>query len=214
MASGRVPGITMLLRLKNEEEWIEPCLRSVSWADQIILCFQNSSDRTEEIARDVISPKKSSVYHYPYDSRPNGPGHDTQPYDVYNRAYFYNWCFAKTSTKYIVKWDGDMVALDSLENILRAAENQYDFVSFFGENIVCRNNEWRVNTQDRYCGCEPRFMRSGPTAPWKTGKLCESYAYDTTRNALRVPTSPISTLQIREIYREYNERMAKKLEDG
>ena len=106
-----------------------------------------------------------------------------------------------------------MVALDSLENILRAAENQYDFVSFFGENIVCRNNEWRVNTQDRYCGCEPRFMRSGPTAPWKTGKLCESYAYDTTRNALRVQLLNIYTSNTRNLSRVQRAH-GQKLEDG
>ena len=178
----KVQGITMLLRLKDEEEWIKPCVESIQWADQLVYCFQNSTDKTEEIIRDVSYSKKSHYFHYPHDSRPNGPGHLNQPYDEFNRAYFYNWCYHKTNTKYIVKWDGDMVAFDDLENILRKSENKFDFVTFAGINIITDNGKFFYNKKTPYCGAEPRFIKGLDEDPWKTGELCEAYAYKIRNN--------------------------------
>lgn len=178
----RHEGITMLLRLKNEEEWIEPSIQSIQWADLIVCCFQNSTDRTEEIVRDTSDSLKTLVYHYPHDSRPNGPGHDEQPYDQYNRAYFYNWCYYRTATNYIVKWDGDMVAQDGLERCLRDAYGNYDTVFFYGTDIVIEEDKYYVKQSRPFCSNEPRMFRARESQPWRTGRYCEAFAYSTRRS--------------------------------
>lgn len=43
--------ISVTIITKNEEENIEDCLRSVSWADEIVVVDSESTDRTLEIAR-------------------------------------------------------------------------------------------------------------------------------------------------------------------
>ena len=43
--------ISVAIICKNEEKRIEQCLRSVSWADEIVIVDSGSSDRTLEIAR-------------------------------------------------------------------------------------------------------------------------------------------------------------------
>ena len=47
----KVP-ISILIPVRNEEENLPRCLRSVAWADQIFVVDSNSSDRTQAIARD------------------------------------------------------------------------------------------------------------------------------------------------------------------
>mgnify|MGYP000850914479 FL=1 len=43
--------ITIIIPTFNEEKYIEDCLHSVSFANQIILIDSNSSDNTIELAR-------------------------------------------------------------------------------------------------------------------------------------------------------------------
>ena len=71
--SGRKPGLSAMLRLKNEEEWIRPCLLSIQgWFEELAVFLQNSTDRTEAIIREMNLPQVR-IYHYPFDSFPNGP---------------------------------------------------------------------------------------------------------------------------------------------
>src|SRR5215204_135858 len=43
-------GLTVIILTLNEEEFIERCIRSVSWADEVLVLDSCSSDRTREIA--------------------------------------------------------------------------------------------------------------------------------------------------------------------
>ena len=43
-------GLSVIILTKNEEEFIERCIRSVSWADEVLVVDSSSSDRTREIA--------------------------------------------------------------------------------------------------------------------------------------------------------------------
>lgn len=56
--------LTVVIIAKNEEENMAPCLRSVSWAGEIVVLDDNSTDRTVAIAReftDRIFTCKSAV---------------------------------------------------------------------------------------------------------------------------------------------------------
>ncbi|HPM43517.1 MAG TPA: glycosyltransferase family 2 protein, partial [Candidatus Omnitrophota bacterium] len=56
--------ISVVVITKNEEDNIEPCLKSVSWADEIIVLDDNSIDKTVEIARkmtDKVFSRKMDI---------------------------------------------------------------------------------------------------------------------------------------------------------
>lgn len=45
--------LAAMLRVRNEERWIERCLRSLAFCDRVVLFDDHSSDRTLEIAQSV-----------------------------------------------------------------------------------------------------------------------------------------------------------------
>ncbi len=45
-----MPALTVIVMTKNEEQFIERCVRSVSWADEVLVLDSCSSDKTREIA--------------------------------------------------------------------------------------------------------------------------------------------------------------------
>jgi glycosyltransferase involved in cell wall biosynthesis len=58
-----MPGLSVIVITYNEEKNIERCLRSVSWADEIIVVDSFSTDRTIEIARTFTG----TIMQYAYD---------------------------------------------------------------------------------------------------------------------------------------------------
>ncbi len=45
-----MPGLTVIILALNEEEFIERCIHSVRWADEVLVVDSNSTDQTREIA--------------------------------------------------------------------------------------------------------------------------------------------------------------------
>ncbi len=45
-----MPGLTVIILTLNEEEFIERCIYSVRWADEVLVVDSNSTDQTREIA--------------------------------------------------------------------------------------------------------------------------------------------------------------------
>ena len=174
----RRPGLSAMLRLGNEEEFIGPCVESIiDWFDEIVCCLQCSTDRTEDILRDFGSDK-IRIHHYPFKSLPNGPGHNRQPRgSVYERAYFYNWCLAKTKREWVAKWDGDMVAHDWLGPVIKAhmASGDCDVICFAGTNIV--HGLRHVSRNKPATANEPRVFRVYPGVYYFTGKMCEDLCH-------------------------------------
>lgn len=138
----RKKGISAMLRVKDEEEWLPLALDSVmNWCDEVVLCLQPCNDKTPEIAVTYMRsfPEKVTVHLYPYESWPNGPGYDSQDAaDPHSRTFFYNWCLARTTRRHVVKWDGDMVAMDWLGGKIRRAVLDYkvDLVRFHGVDLT------------------------------------------------------------------------------
>ena len=54
--------LSALILAKNEEDMIEGCLSQLSFADEIIVCDQNSSDKTVEIAKKYTNKILSSNF--------------------------------------------------------------------------------------------------------------------------------------------------------
>ena len=162
-----------MLRVKNEQQWIGPCIESiVDWFDEIVVCLQNCTDKTETIL-ESFNNKKIRIYHYHHDSWPNGEGYNKQDASHHrSRTYFYNWCLKRTSMTHVCKWDGDMVAMDWLGDTVHAhIRDGSDIIRIHGVDIV--GKDLRHVGAHKYCASEPRFFRVRPTTRYVNGRLCE-----------------------------------------
>ena len=116
----RKRGISAMLRIKDEEEFIKPCLLSIKdFFDEVVIGLNNCSDSTPQIIKELHLPNVT-CFEYPFKLHHNGPGHNTIPENsVHDNAYFYNWVLSKTNYSYVCKWDGDMVALPNVDKKLK-----------------------------------------------------------------------------------------------
>lgn len=109
------PGLTVVLRVKNEARslrWVLPPLFTA--ADHIVVVDNLSEDGTAaEAARVAAAHGRSdqiTLTEYPFRVSRCGPEHLATPErSLHSLAYFYNWAFAHARTRYSMKWDGDMV---------------------------------------------------------------------------------------------------------
>lgn len=194
--AGRERGVSAMLRVGNEEEWIGPCLESiVEFFDEIVVTI-DCDDRTLEVIETFDSPK-IDVYEYPFDINPNGPGHDEYPADsVHDRAYYYNWSLSKTTKTHVSKWDADM--------LMRSEYATEEFRQTVLDNNVVKMSGWevvdpefeRVSANNPTTGKEVRFFRVTPRLHYEQGELCENFTYPEPGEILEKP--------IRSAYRLWN----------
>jgi glycosyltransferase involved in cell wall biosynthesis len=126
------PGVSALLRVKNEEDKILYCLRSIlDVFDEIVLVDNASEDRTaalvKEFRKDLDTTGKIKTRFYPFRLSRLGPEHFNTSWDsVHSMVYFTNWALSFCSRQVVCKWDGDMVlkaaARPSLASHLREVE--------------------------------------------------------------------------------------------
>lgn len=178
----RRPGLSAMLRVKNEEEFLPFCLESITeWFDEIVIIDQCSHDKTLDVARIFGNTEKTKIFSYPHESRPNGAGFDQQPYDIHNRAFFYNWCLEKTTTQWVCKWDGDMVAMDGLGELIRGiiATDSPKAISICGVDIVQWKDGKFFTGKNTLVGPEKRFFKVEEGKQyWTTGLYCEKLNLD------------------------------------
>ena len=111
------PGLTAVVRAKNEARalaWtLPPLLRAV---ERVTLIDNGSTDGTAAVAREI----GAGVTSYPFAVARCGAEHLATPENsVHSLAYFYNWSFAQARTRYVLKWDADMVLSDLAVQALR-----------------------------------------------------------------------------------------------
>lgn len=174
----RKDGVSAMMRLKDDDDWIEYSLLSVKDVfDEIIVTLQNSTDKTEDIIRQLNFPNLT-IYHYPFDSWCNTPGYDKHPPDsVYNRAYFYNWSLSKTTCKWVYKWDGDQVALVGLKNTIHniIKKNDSDIVHIKGVDLF--GAKLKYMCKEPFTVGEPLLFRVTKRTFYFPGNVCEEFSY-------------------------------------
>jgi len=175
--TNRKKGISAMMRVGNEEEFIEASILStIDFFDEIVIVLNNSTDNTENIVSNINS-EKIKIHYYPFRLRPNGPGHgQNNPEDsVYSISYYYNWCMSKTSFSHICKWDGDNVALSKFSQLKNIVLSN-NIVWFKGINIVGKELDM-VSRSAPHTGMHPSFHIINNNTQYKTGDLCEVLNY-------------------------------------
>lgn len=183
----RERGVSAMLRVGNEQEWIGPCLESIlEFFDEIVVTI-DCDDRTLDIIETFNSPK-IEVYEYPFDINPNGPGHDGYPADsVHDRAYYYNWSLSKTTKTHVSKWDADMLMLPKYATEeFRETVLDNNIVKMSGWEVVDPEFE-RVSANNPTTGKEVRFFKVTPRLHYEQGELCENFTYPEPGEILNKP---------------------------
>jgi glycosyltransferase involved in cell wall biosynthesis len=117
-----------MIRIRNEVEFLEAAVRSLEpLVDEVVLIDNLSSDGTADIIRRLESRFQDTILAYRYDHDVVRVGGETwklatEPVGARSPrllSNYYNWCLQRCSGPYILKWDGDMIALESLQRELQ-----------------------------------------------------------------------------------------------
>jgi hypothetical protein len=124
-ARRRAPGVSAMLRARNESTKIITCLASIlGMFDEIVFIDNASSDDTldrvvqfknDHDARDIIR-----ITQYPHVIARCGDEHWSTPEDsVHSLVYYYNWCLSRCRCAYVFKWDADMALMANATSQMR-----------------------------------------------------------------------------------------------
>jgi hypothetical protein len=123
---GKGAGVSVMLRARNEENKIITCLSSIlPLFDEIVFVDNGSVDSTLELVRrfkrDHDRNEVIVIHEYPHDVATYGERHQATPKDsVHSPVYFYNWCRAKCTRRYVCKWDADMALANGATDAFHA----------------------------------------------------------------------------------------------
>lgn len=132
------PGLTFMIRAKNEQDNIKFVLGSLKnilsnkeLRCQLLFVDNNSSDDTyNEVVRVCEEQGISNVLltSYNVDVCRSGEAHAALTNDQMHRSLdtYYNWCLDRVMTNYVIKWDCDFLALQA--NLIQLI-NEYELHS-------------------------------------------------------------------------------------
>ena len=111
--------ISAMVRIKNEAQFLYASIESIiDCVEEVVLIDNLSSDGTPLIIQDLCRkyPNKVRAYEYRHEIVRAGEDHEklakTNPASERLTANYYNWCLKKLSKPYVLKWDGDMIAMN------------------------------------------------------------------------------------------------------
>lgn len=185
--SGRLAGVSAMVRLRNEERYVEASLLSVvDLFDEIVVAVQPSTDKTQEIVDGLAGryPKIKS-YRYPFTSILPEPNYfRNDPSSVHNLSYYYNWVLSKTTRQYVFKWDGDVIMFRSATEIVRKLVNEarsdiihLKYVDIYGPSLSHQCDA-------PHTASEPALFRVTPKTFYFPGEFCEEFTYPVWRTML------------------------------
>jgi glycosyltransferase involved in cell wall biosynthesis len=146
------PGVSAMIRVKNEERLIWACLKSISsHFDELVVIDNGSTDKTVAVVKRFADTHddghKVRLYTYPFLVSKCGEDHNNTPENsVHSLAYYYNWCKSKCRYRAIVKWDADMVMggqIDVFRKVVRTINNSKINVGaiFKTQSVYVHDNE-------------------------------------------------------------------------
>ncbi len=162
----RKPGISALMRVKNEARWIETTIRSLApFVEQFSIVDNGSDDGTPDIVRRVCD---ELGVEYVLEILPT-----TDFGEVCDRA------LANTTRRWVLRWDGDMIACTTGEMTLAKLrdfifsldENVYHVIYFphvrLEGDLFHQDTDYRIHYEDWLCSWSPRLYHK------RTGRFRE-----------------------------------------
>lgn len=111
-------GISVVVNTRNEEEHIENCLKSLTWADEIVVYDANSTDKTREIAAKFTD----KIFTH----------NDTSGYVETQR----NGAIEKATQEWVLVVDCDeeipQTLAEELKRIVKSIDNSNDNITYYG----------------------------------------------------------------------------------
>ncbi|HUR81433.1 MAG TPA: glycosyltransferase family 2 protein [Thermoanaerobaculia bacterium] len=152
-------GLSAFVRCKNEEEYIVASLLSAYRAfDEIVVILNNSTDRTRELVEDLMTDHpKIRLTEYTQECAPAGPGYSAvvAQHPERSLARYYNWCLEQTTFSHVCKWDGDMIAVPTLDGV-RDLLASHDVITIGGWDVL---DQPTVSYESRIFRYDPAHTR-------------------------------------------------------
>ena len=151
--------ISAMVRVRNEEEFLEPALLSiVELVDELVVVDNASTDRTPQIVERLRRawPDKLRSYDYPHVIGKVGQ----ETWELTERegddsprlsSTYYNFALERCARPFVLKWDGDMIALDRMPDELALwRESGTPVMVFQGVNVhPDRRHRMAARSSDR-----------------------------------------------------------------
>jgi hypothetical protein len=133
-------GISACIRLRNESQFMRAAVRSiVDLVDEVVLVVQPGEDDTLQIDFELeLQYEKVRVCYYPlvpdwidtpafYSKDPDAPGH---------MVHMSNWALSQCRYSWILKVEGDVIALPTLKGMLQHVRANIDVPHYYGFVIL------------------------------------------------------------------------------
>jgi len=122
--TNKKPGISFILRAKNEEKTIKLAMESLSILDfpyEINVVLNQCTDNTESIVKECQnSGLPINIYYYPFTLGKTGLENMATPVNsVHSTIWLLNWIMTKGKYQYSFRWDADFIMTSSLKYELK-----------------------------------------------------------------------------------------------
>ncbi|MDG6771201.1 hypothetical protein QA338_04025 [Glaesserella parasuis] len=159
----REEGLSGFIRAKNEGEFLADAIESwLPLLDELIIVFNDCQDNTEEVAEEYARryPDKIKVFHYLPIVYPQGSSmyKSLDERDFHSLVHYYNFALSKTTKKWAVKIDGDLLLVPEMVSTLRDKYNDMckngidNYLPVSGVNVILENDEFYVPSSSKFCG--------------------------------------------------------------
>ena len=142
-------GVSFMVRVRDEEETLEACLRSLlplRIPMEIVVVLHRCTDGSGAIV-ERLALEDTRIRVYEYHEELSRAGYETLATSAGSRhsiVGYDTWCFAKTGLPWVFKWDADFVCTDELRAFLesRAWPRELGKFRIAAVNSTSRNREW------------------------------------------------------------------------
>lgn len=174
------PGLSFLIRAKNEAHNVQRCIRSISGlGDEILFVDNGSTDETAILAERLKQTTfELKTFSYPYAVPRIGREHAQAVLTGNSNTlgHYYNWCLARSTRANFIKWDADYVAVrENLRELIRRFDLRTradNFVVWFsGLELYTDGERYWVDTRSTHSEFRAFSLRHGHhwvnVLPWE-----------------------------------------------